>query len=330
MHKEMKGARGMESEIKASGFVVMPRLKFKSLRDQMLFQYFLSIASYSEYDHLDIGQAIVNISELCRQVGWTRKEIIVSLDRLESSGHIDRKPLPNNKGTLLTICFYEPYQDLKNYKNRGHQDKKEGQQKKIKGHQEANESVDTPTVEGGEKTLKGQQVEKRGHQGEKEGQLTNITAFINSITNINKTLKEYLDSADVKSMNLTSIEDVETFVDFAMRTNALPSGVSRRILISYFDSIRLTRQTCNISANILANFIEKAQKFSANQINYSLWKHVEQHDDKKETYTLGILRNTTEPEARRGLIKLKNKNGGERDATPIASNEEFKKYDFGF
>lgn len=275
----MKGGIKLEgSQIKVSGFVVQPRLQFKHTRDQMLFQYFLTTASFKETSKLRMGQSIISISDLTRQLGWTRKEIIISLKRLEDAGLINRKARPSNKGILLTIVSYESFQDLKNYKNQGQQNEKEGQ------------------------------------QNENKGQLIYITAFINSITNINKTLKEYIADANVKNMNLKSTEDIEIFVDFALRTNALPADTSKKILIAYFDTIRLTRSTCSISAKLLANFIEKLSKYTVNQIHYGLWKHVQQHDDKRESYTLGILRNTTDPEARRGLIILKNKKGADLHA----------------
>ncbi|MBS4204034.1 hypothetical protein [Lederbergia citrea] len=313
----------MENNLNASGFVIQPRLQFKHLRDQMLFQYYLSVASYKESNNSKIGQVIINISEINRQLGWTRKEVYVSLDRLKDTGLIARETLPNNKGIRLSINSYETYQDLKNYKNRGQQTKNEGQRNEVRGQQEVDEKPVTSSIEEGESMTKGQQIENRG-------QLINITAFINSINNINKTLKEYMASAQVKNKNLSTTEEIETFVDFASRTNALPQGVNQKLLVSYFDCIRLTRQTCTVSANILVNFIDKIQKYSANQINYSLWKHIEDNDDKRETYTLGILRNVKEPEARRGLIKLKNKRGGERLAESGGSHEEFQEYDFGF
>lgn len=156
-----------------------------------------------------------------------------------------------------------------------------------------------------------------------------ITAFITSLNDINVsiTLKDYLDSANVKSMNLTSHDDIEIFVDFAFKLNTFPEGASQKILQNYFDMVRLTRQTCAISARVLANLIEKLVRYNANQINYALWLHHDQHDDKKENYTLGILRNTTDHEARRGLMKLKNKNGGVNNAVAGSGYDE---YEYGF
>ncbi|MGG3800634.1 hypothetical protein [Metabacillus fastidiosus] len=320
----------MENMIQASGFVIQPRLQFKHLRDQVLFQYFLSTASYKDSSILKVGQLVINISEINRQLGWTRKEINVSLERLKNNGLIGREPLPNNKGIRLTVINYEAYQDLKNYQKKGQQVEDKGQQTQNEGQQRINKNVDISTVGEDEKTMRGQQVEDKGQQTQNEGQLINITAFINSISNINKTLKEYVASAPVKNKNLNTTEEIEAFVDFASQTNALPQGVNFKILALYFDCIRLTRRTCTISANILVQFIEKIQKYSANQINYAIWKHIEEHDDKKEQYTLGILRNVKEPEARRGLMKLKNKTGGDNIAKLSGSPGEGQKYEYGF
>ena len=110
-----------------------------------------------------------------------------------------------------------------------------------------------------------------------------------------------------------------------MQINALPSGTSKRIAVNYLDAIRLIRSTCKISANLVSGQFEKMAKFNADQVNYSMLKHYTQHDDKKENYTLGILRNTNIHEARRGLIKLKNKGGVAADAA-----HQDSEYEYGF
>lgn len=117
------------------------------------------------------------------------------------------------------------------------------------------------------------------------------------------------------SQNLNSLEEIETFVD--LKINVLPSGVSKKILINYIDCIRLRRATCRISSNLVSKLLEKFAKCSTDQLNYAMWTHFDKHDDKDEKYTLGILRNTKEPEAKRGLMKLKNGNGG----VDIAANK---------
>jgi phage gp36-like protein len=105
--------------------------------------------------------------------------------------------------------------------------------------------------------------------------------------------------------NLCSLEDVESFVESQMASNPLP--VNRKILVKYIDTIRLYRKTARISTNIIKKEWQKWQRFHPDVITYALWVHVEKHDDKPESYTLAIMRNTKEYEAKRGILILKNK-----------------------
>jgi DNA-binding MarR family transcriptional regulator len=324
--KETEGVVGVEKQIQASGFVILPRLEFKSLRDQLIYQLLVVKASYNGNGNLNIGETVIVLSDLEKETGWSRKAIKNSLDRLKGMGLISFETLPQKRGILVTVLDYSQYQRLENYtKNKGKQAQEKAQEKEHEKEQ-GNNSENPCGSRGESMSEHFMEQEKEQEKAHRKAQLNNITAYINSINNINKTLKEYIAEANVKSKNLSSTVDIEIFVDFALRTNALPTGTSKKILVAYFDCIRLTRQTCTISANILVKFIEKIQKYSINQIHFALWKHVEQHDDKRESYTLGILRNTNEHEARRGLIKLKNKGG-------IASENHQSgdtKYEYGF
>ncbi|EIJ79160.1 putative prophage LambdaCh01, replication protein O [Bacillus methanolicus PB1] len=319
----------MEKQIQASGFVIQPRLQFKNIKDKMLYQLFLDLANFKDDNLCKRGQLITSSLKLSDETGWSRGEIRGSIKRLEDDGYIKSEPFKKNKGLIITIIGYDDFQKLGNYNPKNNQlDSQQDSQHENQPDNQQTESSN-PCDSKEECTLKEEINQQDSQQdNQQKNQLNNhtITAYINSINNINKTLKEYIVEAPVKNKNLSSTEEIETFVDFALRTNALPSGTSRKILIAYFDCIRLTRQTCTISANILVNFIEKIKKYSINQIHYALWKHIDQHDDKKESYTLGILRNTNEHEARRGLIKLKNKGGGLEHAVGSENSE----YDFGF
>lgn len=323
----------MENNIQTSGFVIQPRLQFESLREQMIYQYLMSRATYTEVGSIKIGQTIIKLTELEKETAWTRRMIKFSLDKLAEQDYIQQETLTQKRGILITIVNYEDYQKLDSYKKKNrknvHEDEHPMNKRCTSGVQEdvQGNEAEIPCDSKGEDVSENHNVQGDEHPMDKQctsneqenEQLISITAFITSLNSINSniTLKEYLASAKVKSMNLTSTDDIEIFVDFALRTNSFPEGTSRKILITYFDSIRLTRATCNISASVLAKLIEKMAKYSVNQINYALWMHCEKHDDKRESYTLGILRNTKEPEARRGLLLLKNKNGGES----IAANK---------
>lgn len=314
----------MEKQIQASGFVILPRLRFKKLIDKMLYQHFMELANYQPSNNCERGQLIVSILKLSEETGWSYGVIRGAIKRLTDSNYIQAEPFKQNKqnkGLLITVLNYDEYQNLGSYSKKiNKQDNKH-----INKQDNKQEDSAIPCDTRSEEALKSE-INKQDNKPINKQDYKTITAYINSINNINKTLKEYIAEAPVKNKNLSSTEDIEIFVDFALRTNALPVGISKKILVAYFDCIRLTRQTCTISANILVKFIEKIQKYSINQIHYALWKHIDHHDDKKETYTLGILRNTKEHEARRGLIKLKNKGG----ALERAAGEEHSQYDYGF
>lgn len=290
-------------------------------------------ANFVKSENCDIGQTIIVLSNLSKEVGWTRDMIRGSLKRLEESGYIEVSTRYQKKGMLITIHDYKKLQSLGFYKT-----EKESQNPHENPHGESHENphesdflnADRSKREGG---LENQIPHENPHETQQEEPHT-ITALFNSINNSNinikdKTLVDVLEEANLKSYNLKTKSDIELFVDFVLKINVLPDNVSRKILTSYFDTIRMTRQTCTISAKVLAKFIERISKYSVNQIHYALWTHLEKHDDKKEQYTLGILRNTDEPEARRGLIKLKNK-GGVNIATDRTSNPKEPQYDYGF
>ncbi|KIO60204.1 hypothetical protein B4065_0130 [Caldibacillus thermoamylovorans] len=315
----------MENQIQPSGFVIQPRLQFKHLRDRMIYSYLIEEADYTD----NVGKMKLNLSEMSKETGWTRDMIYSSLNRLKQAGYIKTETMYQKQGILVEIVDYDWFQKLENYKKNGEKNP-QGIHKKHTSNPQGKESAN-PDLS------RGDNMEEIGNpqaNHKKHASNPKITEFllilvnnINSNNNINiKNITSIIDEAEVKNNNLSSKQDIEIFVDFALQINALPSGTSRKVLISYFDCIRLTRQTCTISAKILAKFIEKISKYSVNQIHYALWTHVEKHDDKRENYTLGILRNTDEHEARRGLIKLKNKGG----VIDRAVGEENYKYDYGF
>ena len=313
----------MENQIQASGFVILPRLRFKKLIDKMLYQHFMELANYQPSNNCERGQLIISVLKLSEETGWSYGVIRGSIKRLTDSNYIQAEPFKQNKqnkGLLITVLNYDNFQNLGSYSKKIN--KRDNKPINKQNNKQEDSAIPCETMS--EEALKSE-INKRDNKPINKQDYKTITTFINSIKNINKTLKEYIVDAPVKNKNLGSLQDVETFVDFATRTNALPNGMNTKLLISYFDCIRLTRGTCTISANILVKFIEKMSKYSINQIHYALWKHIEQHDDKRESYTLGIMRNTNEHEARRGLIKLKNKG-----AEPIAAHQQDQKYDYGF
>lgn len=97
----------------------------------------------------------------------------------------------------------------------------------------------------------------------------------------------------------------------------------------YWDVIRETRKTGKISKSVIYNNMKKWEKYSPVVIEYALTTHIHNHAGKREEYTLGIMRRTNEHEARRGLIKLKNK-GGAMIENHQRDNPEVPQYDYGF
>jgi hypothetical protein len=108
-----------------------------------------------------------------------------------------------------------------------------------------------------------------------------------------------------KAENLCSIEDVKTFVGSLSSPNVSES-IDREILIEYIDMLRLTRGNARISANVILNLFKKWKKRDPVVVNYAMLLHIRKHDDKKEQYTSGIIRNTKPEEARKKLLYLMN------------------------
>lgn len=319
-----------------SGFVIQPRLPFENAKDKMLYHYLLDGANFVKSKTCGVGQVLTSISSLSVETGWSYGVVRGMLLRITEHGYISIKTMSQKRGIMITICDYEAFQNLEKYKkinkennnpltkdeqSTNKENNKENEFEKPCHKKENEGSESSPNKENNKALTKGEQ------SINKENRNT-ITAFITSLNIINnKTLKDYLAESSSKNMNLASKEEIMSFVDFALQVNALPPGASKLITVNYLDIIRLLRSTCKVSANLVAGHLEKLNKYTADQVNYAMLKHYTQHDDKKEQYTLGILRNTNIHEARRGLIKLKNK-GGPEDAALLTGDEQ--KYEYGF
>jgi len=97
----------------------------------------------------------------------------------------------------------------------------------------------------------------------------------------------------------------------------------------YWDVIRETRKSGEVSKSVIYKTMAKWKKYPPVVIEYALKSHILLHAGKREEYTIGIMRNTDEHEARRGLIKLRNKGGGGVGGYQ-SSNPEGPQYDYGF
>ncbi len=131
-------------------------------------------------------------------------------------------------------------------------------------------------------------------------------------TDIEKEKEQKVDLTKKPLQNLCSKEEVSTFVESHSTFNLL--SVSKKLLVDFINCLRLTRKTGRISSELIKTECEKWRKYPPTVITYAMWLHMEKHDDKKEEYTLGIMRNTNEYEATQELKELANKalmTGGE-------------------
>lgn len=294
-----------QRNIETSGFVVLPRLSLKNLRDKLLFYHLLEQADWNT------GEVRVNVSELEREIGWTRWEIKHSLDRLTAVGLITRETLRQKRGTLVSIVKYKDFQSLSTYKKgeKNPQEKPQEDAHEITQGNPQESNVENPcgTSDSGtnKNLLPQEKPQENTHEDAQENpHLLFNNSIINSNSNSNINNKPNTSPVFEKTV-LASEKDMELFVDESI--DVLPSGVSRKLLTRYCETIRLTRNTCKISRNVLLQVFMKMSKYTSNQINYAVWNHAEKHDDKREKYTLGILRNTSNDEAYRKLMLMLNR-----------------------
>lgn len=300
----------------ASGFVVMPRLKFDQLVDKFLYQHFVDDANFKPSQSCEKGQTIVSLSQLSKDSGWTYGVIRGACERLVKRQYITTKTLPQKRGILITITDYDRLQHLVNYQKSNKENNKpitkdeqtENKEDNKEG-ESSNEGIPMDS-EGSDVSINKENnklLTKDEQTANKEINNTR-TAFNNSI-NI-KTYKDLRESCKKELPQVSSSEDAATFVNLLSHLDGLPD-IKASWLIRYIDTIRLTRSTCKVSTNVLITFLEKALKFDKDIIHYAFASHIMNHDDKRESYTLGIMRNTNVHEARRKLMKILNNGRGE-------------------
>ncbi|AMA72905.1 hypothetical protein ACH33_08575 [Aneurinibacillus sp. XH2] len=303
----------INTEIQASGFVVLPRLSIKNLRDKLLFYHLLEQADWNT------GEVKVTVSELERETGWTRWEIKGALDRLTEAGLITCETLRQKRGTLVKIVKYGDFQSLSHYKKgeKNPQEKPQQDSQQISQRKTQEDESEKPCGIRDSVTNKNLLPQENSQEKPQEDtQEKPHLLFNNSIINSNKNSN----INNKPNTSLASEKDIETFVD--ENIDVLPSGVNRKLLIRYCDMLRLTRSICKISKNVLLQVFAKMKKYSANQINFAVWHHFEKHDDKREQYTLGILRNTRDDEAYRKLMRMLNRQSKDKKVAPLLMERE--------
>lgn len=312
------------TEYGTTGFFVLPRSSWRSKRDKLLFYDLVEQANYKDTAGCKRGQLITSALQLSKDTGWTEKQIRGSLDHLKQQGLISVESFKDRKkGMRITIIPYNEFQDLEFYSKKG---ELKGE---LKGEYEGElaplEKPVIPRVEGTSK--KGEGELKDEYKGEFEG---------DSLTAVLTTDKQQKDLKDLPEQ-LSRLEHVETFVDSQMLANPL-STLPRKLFVEYFNTIRLKRATGRIATSKAVKIWDKLLTYWQNKkladtpdgraaiILYALSIHIMQHDDKDEDYTYGIIRRTTEHEAHRKMLKLRNQGGAGREIAPTGTDSGRAEY----
>ncbi|WP_142067559.1 hypothetical protein [Brevibacillus sp. AG162] len=223
----------------------------------------------------------------------------------------------------ITILPYNEFQDLDFYSKKG---ELKGELKgEFEGELTPSEKPAVPRVEGTSK--KGEGELKGEYKGEFEG---------DSLTTVLTTDKQQKDLKDLPEQ-LSSSEHVETFVDSQMLVNPI-SSLPRKLFVGYFNTIRLKRATGRIATGKATKIWDKLLSYWQNEklaqtpdgraaiILYALSLHVMKFDDKQEEYTYGIIRRTTEHEARQKMLKLRNQGGAGREIAATGTDSGRAEY----
>lgn len=315
---------GSATEYGATGFFVLPRSSWRSKRDKLLFYDLVEQANYKDTVGCKRGQLITSTLQLSKDTGWTEKQIRGSLDHLKQQGLISAESFKDRKkGIRITIIPYNEFQDLEFYSKKGElKDELKGE---YEGELAPLEKPVIPRVEGTSK--KGEGELKDEYKGEFEG---------DSLTAVLTTDKQQKDLKDLPEQ-LSRVEHVETFVDSQMQVNPI-SSLPRKLFVEYFNTIRLKRATGRIATSKAVKIWEKLLAYWQNDkladtpdgraaiILYALTLHIKQHDDKPEDYTYGIIRRTTEHEARRKMLILRNQGGVGREIAATGTDSGRAEY----
>ncbi|MFI8714474.1 hypothetical protein [Brevibacillus brevis] len=315
---------GSTTEYGTTGFFVLPRSSWRSKRDKLLFYDLVEQANYKDSAGCKRGQLITSSLQLAKDTGWTDKQIRGSLDYLKQQGLVSVESFKDRKkGIRITIVPYDEFQDLDFYSKKG---ELKGE---LKGEYEGElvppENAVVPRVEGTSK--KGEGELKGEYKGEFEG---------DSLTTVLTTDKQQKDLKDLPEQ-LSRVEHVETFVDSQMLINPI-STLPRKLFVEYFNTIRLMRATGRIATGKATKIWDKLLTYWENEklavtpdgraaiILYALTLHILKFDDKKEEYTYGIIRRTTEYEARQKMLKLRNQGGAGREIAATGTDSGRAEY----
>lgn len=297
-----------------AGYYVLPRLTEIQTRDKLLFGLMVEMANYRDGEGCKRGQLFTSTRQLSRETGWSEMQVRTSLKRLKERGMLIIETFRDRqKGMKVTIPHYDDMQRLDSYGKNN--------ESNIKSDNECyNESAtnENPCASKGE-TYYNKANNESSNKYDNEGDTDSLTTVLTTNKRQVKQKKELMDLPE----QIRSKEDVEAFVDSQLLANAIP--LPRRLFIEYFNTIRLVRNTGRLSVNVAAKVWDKLYRSYTNPkqtpdanksiLLYALSVHIMSHDDKDEAYTFGIIRRTSEHEARQKYMRLvnrRNENGQSR------------------
>ncbi|QOS97918.1 hypothetical protein JNUCC42_15370 [Brevibacterium sp. JNUCC-42] len=290
-----------------AGFVVIPRINFEHFRDEAIYHYLVKNANFKASNWCERGQYIFSVRGFSDIAGWSYKEIRTTIQRLEKQNLIvtTQTKYKGNAATLITIVDYEASQQLENYaKNGAPNGALEGAPK---GAPIIPENTVIPMVVEDEKDAKG--ALNGAGKGAPKGD--------------NRTAVKQQDKQQVKHIkeSCQSREEMISFVDSQQLINRIE--LPNRLFVEYFDLVRLQRKSGKIANSVLRKIWDRLAKHAtdskqtaeANQaiVTYALSTYIMNYGDKPAEYAFGIVRNTSEPEARQGMMKLQNSKRGEQN-----------------
>ncbi|PCN42300.1 hypothetical protein B9C88_21620 [Brevibacillus laterosporus] len=297
-----------------AGFVVIPRIAFEHFIDEVLYNYLMKGANYKASSECQRGQMIVSVRKLPEVMGWTYQQIRTSLDRLSSSHLIKMEQIKykGNKASLITIVNYDGFQQLENYSkiNAPNNAPNNASANAPDNAPNEPENAVVPSVLGDK--------EDANNAPNNAGK----NAPNSAPNNANRTSVKQQDKQQVKHIkeSCRSRENIISFVDSQQLLNRIE--LPNRLFVEYFDLVRLQRKSGKIANSVLEGLwgrlakhaIDSKQTAEANQaiVTYALSTYIVDYGHKPAEYAFGIIRNTSEPEARQGMMRLQNQKHRQR------------------
>lgn len=262
---------------------------------------------------IERGQFITSIRKLCDKWSWSNTKVNNFLNVLESDGMITKES--DTKKTVISLANYGIYHD-----NESEKTSQEHHANDTENHNIVNSLESDPKTNDTKKTgqtigivgVSEERENEKHHRGDTETSQKHHrdtqTRMYKNVKNVKK--KDY--TSKIKDL-LPVFSPIKNFVELNKR---------------YWDVIRETRKTGNVSKSVIYKTMVKWKKYDFAVVEYALKAHIDFHAGKKEEYTIGIMRNTSKEEAldsmnRKTLIKSSK-------VVPMRREEQYDDYDYGF